>query len=78
MIVRPRPASPTTRVARNASVVEAARVMLSEDVDELPVVEGDEIVGVVTDRDLVAKVMAKELDPASTRIADVCSVARGG
>jgi predicted transcriptional regulator len=33
-------------------VVEAARRMLSEDVGSLPVVEGDALVGMVTDRDL--------------------------
>ena len=62
-------------LTREASVVEAARLMLSEDVNELPVVEGEEVVGVVTERDLVAKVMAKELDPGTTRVADVCKTA---
>ena len=57
---------------KEASVVEAARLMLKEDLEELPVVEGDEVVGVVSERDLVAKVMAKELDPEKTRIAEVC------
>jgi CBS domain-containing protein len=62
-----------TRVAKGASVVEAARMMLSEDVDELPVVDGEDVVGVVTERDLVSKVMAGELDPARARVADVYS-----
>jgi CBS domain-containing protein len=74
MIVRlPRAVTTATRVTKSATVAEAARLMLSEDVDELPVVEGEEVVAVVTERDLVAKVMANELDPARTRIADVCS-----
>jgi CBS domain-containing protein len=62
-----------TRVAKGASVVEAARLMLSEDVDALPVVDGEDVVGVVTERDLVSKVMAGELDPAKARVADVIS-----
>lgn len=62
-----------TRVAKGASVVEAAQMMLSEDVDELPVVDGEDVVGVVTERDLVSKVMAGELDPARARVADVFS-----
>jgi CBS domain-containing protein len=74
MIVRlPTKAVVPPRLTRNASVVDAARLMLRENVDELPVVDGEEVVGVVTERDLVSKVMARELDPASTRIADVCS-----
>ena len=77
MIVRlPRAANAPPRLRRNASVMDAARLMLREDVDELPVVNGEDVVGVVTERDLVAKVMARELDPARTRIADVCSTAR--
>jgi CBS domain-containing protein len=61
---------------KDASAVEAARLMLVADVDELRVVEGDEVIGVVTERDLVSKVMAKSRDPARTRVVDVCSPAR--
>ena len=59
------------RVPTEATVAEAAQVMLREDVDELPVVEGEDVVGVVSCQDLVAKVVARELDPEDTRIADV-------
>ncbi len=52
-----------TSIANDAPVVEAARRMASEDVGSLPVVDGDRLVGIVTDRDLVLQVMAKELDP---------------
>jgi CBS domain-containing protein len=77
MIVRlPRATDAPQRLTRSASVMDAARLMLREDVDELPVVDGEDVVGVVTERDLVAKVMARELDPARTLIADVCSTAR--
>jgi CBS domain-containing protein len=37
-------------------------------------VEGEVVVGVVTERDLLSKVMANDLDPASTPVEDVCSV----
>ena len=52
-----------TAIASDAMVVEAARRMLSEDVGSLPVVEGETLVGMVTDRDLVLHVIAKDLDP---------------
>jgi CBS domain-containing protein len=55
------------------SVVEAARLMASEDVGSLPVVEGDRLVGIVTDRDLVLQVLAKDLDPGKVSIAEVAS-----
>jgi CBS domain-containing protein len=55
------------------SVVEAAQRMLNEDVGSLPVVHGDELVGMVTDRDLVLQVLAKNLDPSKVQVAEVCS-----
>lgn len=55
------------------SVVEAARLMASEDVGSLPVVEGDRLVGIVTDRDLVLQVLAKDLDPSKVNISEVAS-----
>ncbi|HEU4448510.1 MAG TPA: CBS domain-containing protein [Gaiellaceae bacterium] len=60
-------------VTRETSVVDAARLMGSEDVGPLPVVEGEELVGIVTDRDLVLRVLAEGRDPAATVVGDVCS-----
>ena len=62
-----------TSVSSEEMAVEAARKMLSEDVGSLPVIEGDELVGMVTDRDLVLQVVAKDLDPHKVRISDICS-----
>jgi CBS domain-containing protein len=47
--------------------------MLSEDVGSLPVVDGETLVGMVTDRDLVLKVVAKDLDPNKIAVSDVCT-----
>lgn len=51
----------------------AARLMAEEHVGSLPVVEGDgrKVVGVITDRDLVIRVMALGRDAEATRIEDV-------
>ena len=66
--------TPTPRaIESGATVVEAARLMASEDVGSLPVVDGDELVGMVTDRDLVLQVIAKDLDPNKVPVSDVCS-----
>lgn len=67
MTPNPRTVTPGT------SVVEAAKLMTSEDVGPLPVVEGGELVGIVTDRDLVVRVIAEGRDPESTLVGDVCS-----
>ena len=62
-----------TAIASDAMVVEAARRMLADDVGSLPVVDGETLVGMVTDRDLVLHVIAKDLDPHKVPVADVCS-----
>jgi CBS domain-containing protein len=68
-VMTPRP----TSVSGDAMAVEAARRMSSEDVGSLPVVDGETLVGMVTDRDLVLHVIAKDLDPHKVAVADVCS-----
>lgn len=65
-------ASPTT-VEAQATAVEAARLMASENVGSLPVVEGEDLVGMVTDRDLVLNVLAKDVDPHKVTVASICS-----
>jgi CBS domain-containing protein len=65
-------ASPST-IEPADSVTEAARRMQAEDVGALPVVQSGELVGMVTDRDLVIHVLAKDLDPNKTQVAEVCS-----
>lgn len=63
---------PTT-VEPSASVVEAARVMKSEDVGPVPICQGDRLLGVVTDRDIVIRVVAEGKDPQSTSVSDIAS-----
>ena len=65
-------ASPTA-IAGDKTVVEAARTMTTENVGSLPVVEEQKLVGMVTDRDLVINVLAKDLDPHEVPVADVAT-----
>jgi CBS domain-containing protein len=65
-------ASPTS-IESNASAVEAARLMLTENVGSLPVVEGETLVGIVTDRDLVLQVVARDLDASKVTVSEVSS-----
>ena len=68
MTERPRALDP------NAPVAEAARVMEVEDVGSLPiVVEGGRLIGIVTDRDIVLRVVAKGLDPQQTTVGQIAS-----
>jgi CBS domain-containing protein len=57
----------------SATVVDAAKKMAHEDVGPIPVVEGDRLVGLVTDRDIVLRVVAEGRDPSSTTIGEIAS-----
>ncbi len=54
-------------------VVEAAKIMRDEDVGLVPVVEGERLVGTVTDRDIAIRVIAEQKDPSSVRIQEIAS-----
>lgn len=64
--------NPTT-CEPQASVVDAAKVMAKEDIGPIPIVEGDRLVGLVTDRDLVVRVLAEGRDPQSTTVGEIAS-----
>jgi len=53
------------------SIQEAARIMKTEHVGSLVVVEDDAPIGIVTERDLVDKVVAAGRTPSKVRIKDV-------
>jgi CBS domain-containing protein len=61
-------------VDASATLVEAAKKMREANVGVLPVMENGEVRGVLTDRDLVVRAIAREADPASTSVGD-CATA---
>lgn len=67
MTDNPRCVTPETPVS------EAAELMASEDVGSLPILEGDKLTGVVTDRDIVIRAVAKKKDPQGMPVRDVAS-----
>jgi CBS domain-containing protein len=55
------------------SVVDAAKRMIQEEKGPLPIVEGDRPVAIVTDRDIVAHVVAEGRDPNSVTVDDIAT-----
>jgi CBS domain-containing protein len=56
------------------TAVEGARLMASYDFGMVPIVSTDRhLVGVVTDRDLVVRVLAKGIDPASVNLRSIAT-----
>jgi CBS domain-containing protein len=54
-------------------VAYAAKMMKDEDVGLAPIVEGDRLVGTLTDRDIVTRVVAEGKDPHSVPVREVAS-----
>ena len=69
-------ANPST-VTPDTGLTEVARLMQQEDVGIIPVVgsggSGNNLLGVITDRDIAIRVVAEGRDPQSTRVSDVMS-----
>ena len=63
----PRAVEPSTLLS------EAAQLMNQEDVGSLPVVENGRLVGMLTDRDIVTRVVAEGRDPQSVSVREVAS-----
>ena len=55
------------------TLAQAARVMHELNVGVIPVCEGDKLLGVVTDRDIVVRGLARGLDANSTQLKQVMS-----
>lgn len=61
-------------VQMNSSLEEVASIMKVENVGAVPVVdEDDDLVGIITDRDIVVRCIAEGKDPAETNVEDVLS-----
>ena len=59
------------RVMKHATVKEAVTTMADNNVGIVAVMEGDALVGVLSERDVVQRVVARGLDPARTPVQDV-------
>jgi CBS domain-containing protein len=66
-------AQDTVIVEPTATVAAAARVMAERQIGAVPVVDGDRVVGVFSERDALTRVVAEGLDPNATRISMVMS-----
>jgi CBS domain-containing protein len=55
------------------TVLEAAKIMLEQDVGFLPIGRDDRLVGVITDRDIVVRVVAQGRDPAQVKVDEAMS-----
>jgi CBS domain-containing protein len=60
-------------VSRNTSLKEAAAQMKNLDVGLMPVCDGDELKGTLTDRDITVRGTAEGRDPVKTTVSEIMS-----
>ena len=60
-------------VTLETPISEAAQLMESEDVGSLPVLENEQLAGMVTDRDIVVRAVAQGKDPRGMPVREVAS-----
>src|SRR5947209_964098 len=63
-VMTPNPAC----VSAKDSIREVARIMAREDTGMVPVVDGKKIIGMITDRDIVVRLVAEGKDPANAHV----------
>jgi CBS domain-containing protein len=61
----------TLTAAPGDTVVEVARLMEKNDVGAIPVTEGKRLVGILTDRDIAVRAVAKGSDPEKMTAGDI-------
>jgi CBS domain-containing protein len=61
MTARPRCAAPDTPLSQVAELME------TQDIGAIPIFDGDRLVGMITDRDIVVRALAKKKDPRGIR-----------
>ena len=55
------------------TIGEVAQMMAARDIGFMPVGDQDRIVGMVTDRDIVVRGLARDVDPKTGKLSDVMS-----
>lgn len=57
--------------AMNLNVMEAAKLMRKHDVDNVVVLNNGEPVGIVTERDIISKLVSKDIKPSTVKLKDI-------
>src|SRR5918992_1234756 len=71
--VRDQMVSSVVTTEPGTGVVDAAKRMIEQEKGPLPIVEGERPVAIVTDRDIIAHVVAKGRDPRSMTVDGIAS-----
>ena len=65
--------SDVVTIEPSAGIVDAAKKMIQQEKGPLPVVEGGRVQAIVTDRDIIARVVAEGRAPNSVTVRDIAT-----
>ena len=71
--VRDQMVSSVVTIEPRTGIVDAAKRMIEQEKGPLPIVEGERPVGIVTDRDIIAHVVAEGRDPTTMTVDEIAS-----
>ncbi|MBD0418726.1 CBS domain-containing protein [Streptomyces sp. TRM S81-3] len=60
-------------VRPDASLVEAAQLMRTQHIGDVVIADGQDVVGVLTDRDITVRAVAEGVDPLAVSVGTVCT-----
>ena len=59
---------------KNQYVNSAAKLMANNDISSLVVVESKKPIGIITERDIIKKIVAQDRDPAKVKVKDIATM----
>ncbi|MBS4027387.1 MAG: CBS domain-containing protein [Ignavibacteriales bacterium] len=62
---------PVIVLQRDATVFEAAQIMAEKNIGAIPILDGTRLVGIFSERDIITRVVTKELNPKTVRVESV-------
>ena len=63
--------SPVTKISADHTVTDAAKLMDEKNFGSLPIEEEGKVIGIITERDVLRKIVAKGRDPKTTLVKDI-------
>jgi CBS domain-containing protein len=60
-------------ISADTTILQAARKMSSRDIGVIPVMRGEKLVGIITDRDIVLRGVARDFDCATATVSECMS-----
>lgn len=58
---------------QDQSIEEVAHILATSDIGSVPVCQGEQVLGIITDRDIIVRAIAQGKDPKTTKCSEIMS-----